>query len=66
MPIKVSSDCSVGNSALGLALRLITLLNDTWKHIHDFIDDPHTFTRKRTKTGRNRFKEIAILSAIKI
>ncbi|RVU73772.1 transposase [Lactobacillus xujianguonis] len=28
--------------------RLDQIINDTGKHIHDFIDDPHAFTRKRT------------------
>ena len=27
--------------------RLDQIINDTGKHIHDFIDDPHAFTRKR-------------------
>ncbi|GMM20614.1 hypothetical protein LAYK6_18290 [Lactobacillus amylovorus subsp. amylovorus] len=28
--------------------RLDQIINDTGKHIHDFIDDPHAFTRKRS------------------
>lgn len=28
--------------------RLDQIINDTGKHIHDFIDNPHAFTRKRT------------------
>ena len=28
--------------------RLDQIINDTGKHIHDFINDPHAFTRKRT------------------
>lgn len=27
--------------------RLDQIINDTGKRIHDFIDDPHAFTRKR-------------------
>ena len=28
--------------------RLDQIINDTGKHIHDFINDPHAFTRERT------------------
>ena len=28
--------------------RLDQIINDTGKHIHDFIDAPHAFTRKRS------------------
>ena len=41
---------------LGILDRLDQIINDTGKHIHDFIDNPHAFTRKRTLSAATVIK----------
>lgn len=36
--------------------RLDQITNDTGKHIHDFIDNPHAFTRKGTLSATTVIK----------
>jgi tRNA(Ser,Leu) C12 N-acetylase TAN1 len=35
------------NVHINILKRLDNIINDTAEHIHDYIEDPHTFTRRR-------------------